>query len=259
MFVVRSACYGCSQMATETFEALWLARSGVSAQRGPVDPLQVLTSLAASLPETVKLFVIRYTQFIWSAVEPLGSWTVFAIAGIDSAFFGFPLDPLVAGDVYRDNSGFLLYSAMAAADSAAGSINLYLIGYKGGEVLLSKRIPAAKFDRIRNSFDRHEFWALMLPSMMPPPFPFKLFVLAASVFEMNFWHFLLAIFAGRMVRFLLLSVLVLKFGEQAVTLAGVLIERHWPLVALALVAVAGVYLWLWLRSTRSREKGAAGH
>lgn len=259
MFVVRSACYGCSQMATETFEALWLARSGVSAQLGPVDPPQVLTLLAASLPEIVKLFIIRYTQFIWSAVEPLGSWAVFAIAGIDSAFFGFPLDPLVAGYVYRDNSGFLLYSAMAAAGSAAGSIILYLIGYKGGEVLLSKRIPATKFDRIRNSFDRHEFWALMLPSMMPPPFPFKLFVLAASVFEMNFWHFLLAIFAGRMVRFLLLSVLVLKFGEQAVALAGVLIERHWPLVALALVAVAGVYLWLCLRSTRSREEGAAGH
>jgi len=67
MFVVRSACYGCSQMATSTFEALWLARGGVSARlvsgHGPVDSLQVLTSLAASLPETVKLFIIRYTQF----------------------------------------------------------------------------------------------------------------------------------------------------------------------------------------------------
>lgn len=246
-------------MATETFKALWLALCGVFAQLEPVDPLQVLASLAWSLPEAIKLFIIRYTQFIWNMVEPLGSWAVFAIAGIDSAFFGFPLDPVVAGYVYRDNSGFLLYSAMAAAGSAAGSVILYVIGYKGGEVLLSKRIPAAKFDRIRNSFDRHEFWALMFPSMMPPPFPFKLFVLAASVFEMNFWHFLLAIFAGRMVRFLVLSVLVLKFGEQAVALAGVLIERHWPLVALVLAAIAGVCIWLWLRASRSREQGAAGH
>lgn len=259
MFVVPSACYGCSQMATETFEALWRALGDAFARFGPVDPLQLLTSLATSLPEAVKLFIIRYTQFIWRVVEPLGSWAVFAIAGIDSAFFGFPLDPLVAGYVYRDSSRFLLYSAMAAAGSAAGSIILYVIGYKGGEVLLSKRMPAARFDRIRNSFDRHEFWALMFPSMMPPPFPFKLFVLAASVFEMNFWHFLLAIFAGRMVRFLLLSVLVLKFGEQAVALAAALIARHWPFVALALAALAGVYLWLWLRSTRSSEEGAAGH
>src|SRR5215468_713510 len=107
-------------MATETFEALWVALAGAFAQFGPVDPLQVLT-LATSFPEAVKLFIIRYTQFIWHVVEPLGSWAVFAIAGIDSAFFGFPLDPLVAGYVYRDNSRFLLYAAMAAADSAAGS------------------------------------------------------------------------------------------------------------------------------------------
>ena len=128
-------------------------------------------------------------------LKPLGSWAVFAIAAIDSAFFGFPLDPVVASYVYQDRPRFLLYAVMASAGSAAGCIILYLIGYKGGEVLLEKRIPRTKFNKIRSAFDRHEFWALMFPSMMPPPFPFKVFVLAASVFEMNFWHFLLAIFA----------------------------------------------------------------
>jgi membrane protein YqaA with SNARE-associated domain len=244
-------------MATEIFEALQARFGGVSGQFGLLGPLQLLTSLASSLPEIVKLFIFRYTQFIWNMVEPLGSWAVFAVAGIDSAFFGFPLDPLVAGYVYRDNSRFLLYSAMAAAGSAAGSIILYVIGYKGGEVLLAKRISAAKFDRIRNSFDRHEFWALMFPSMMPPPFPFKLFVLAASVFEMNFWHFLLAIFAGRMVRFLILSALVLQFGEQAVAFAGVLIERHLLLLLLAFAVVAGIYVLLWFRSRRRNQARAA--
>jgi membrane protein YqaA with SNARE-associated domain len=203
-------------MTTGTFETLWQTVSGLSVQPAFPGPFHVAAHFASSLPEAIKLLIVRYTQFIWNIVEPLGSWAVFAVAGIDSAFWGFPLDPLVAGYVYRDSSRFLLYSAMAAAGSAVGSIILYVIGYKGGEVLLAKRISAAKFDRIRNSFDRHEFWALMFPSMMPPPFPFKLFVLAASVFEMNFWHFLLAIFAGRMVRFLILSVLVLQFGEQAV-------------------------------------------
>src|SRR5262249_60693905 len=118
-------------------------------------------------------------------------------------------------------------------------------------------ISSATSDRMRNSFARHEFWALMFPSMMPPPFPFKLFVLAASVFEMNFWHFLLAIFAGRMVRFLILSVLVLQFGGQAVAFAGVLIERHLLLLLLALAAAAGIYGWLWFRSRRRNETHAA--
>jgi membrane protein YqaA with SNARE-associated domain len=245
-------------MTTGTFETLWQTISGLSVQPAFPGPFHVAAHFASSLPEAIKLLIVRYTQFIWNIVEPLGSWAVFVVAGIDSAFWGFPLDPLVAGYVYRDSSRFLLYSAMAAAGSAVGSIILYAFGYKGGEVLLAKRISAAKFDRIRNSFDRHEFWALMFPSMMPPPFPFKLFVLAASVFEMNFWHFLLAIFAGRMVRFLILSVLVLQFGEQALAFAGVLIERHLLLLLLGFTAAAGIYGSFWLRSRRKNEARATG-
>jgi membrane protein YqaA with SNARE-associated domain len=243
-------------MTTGTFETLWQTISGLSVQPAFPGPFHVAAHFASSLPEAIKLLIVRYTQFIWNIVEPLGSWAVFVVAGIDSAFWGFPLDPLVAGYVYRDSSRFLLYSAMAAAGSAVGSIILYAIGYKGGEVLLAKRISEAKFDRIRNSFDRHEFWALMFPSMMPPPFPFKLFVLAASVFEMNFWHFLLAIFAGRLARFLLLSVLVLTFGEQAIRFAGQLIDRPWLFLLLAFAAATGIYGLLWLRSRRRNEERA---
>jgi membrane protein YqaA with SNARE-associated domain len=93
--------------------------------------------------------------------------------------FGVPLDPVVATYVYQNRSHALLYPVMAAAGSAAGYVILYWIGYKGGEALLIKRMSRAKFERIRASFDRHEFWALMVPSMLPPPFPFKAVVLAA--------------------------------------------------------------------------------
>jgi membrane protein YqaA with SNARE-associated domain len=244
-------------MTTGTFETLWQTVSGLSVQPAFPGPFHVAAHLA-SFPEAIKLLIVRYTQFIWNIMEPLGSWAVFAVAGIDSALWGFPLDPLVAGYVYRDSSRFLLYSAMAAAGSTVGSIVLYVIGYKGGEVLLTKRVSAAKFDRIRNSFDRHEFLALMFPSMMPPPFPFKLFVLAASVFEMNFWHFLLAIFAGRMLRFLILSVLVLQFGEQAVAFAGVLIESHLLLLLLGFTVAAVIYGSFWFRSRRKNEARATG-
>src|ERR1700731_5381853 len=98
---------------------------------------------------------------------------------------------------------------MAALGSALGSIPLYLIGYLGGEEVLRKRISAARFNKIHRSFEKHEFLALMLPGMLPPPTPFKLFVLGAAVFEMRFRDFLVAIFLGRFVRFLVLSVLVL--------------------------------------------------
>jgi membrane protein YqaA with SNARE-associated domain len=200
--------------------------------------------------EILKHLLARYGEFVWAMLKPLGSWAVFAIAAIDSAFFGFPLDPVVASYVYQDRPRFLLYAVMASAGSAAGCIILYLIGYKGGEVLLERRISRTRFNKIRSAFDRHEFWALMFPSMMPPPFPFKVFVLAASVFEMNFWHFLLAIFVGRLVRFLILSLLVLKFGPQIVALTSAAVAKHWPELALAVLVIGGLFAWFWRRARR---------
>ena len=91
----------------------------------------------------------------------------------------------------------------------------------------------------------------MFPSMMPPPFPFKVFVLAASVFEMNFWHFLLAIFVGRLVRFLILSLLVLKFGPQIVALTSAAVAKHWPELALAVLVIGGLFAWFWRRARRA--------
>jgi membrane protein YqaA with SNARE-associated domain len=196
--------------------------------------------------DTLKYIVARYIGFLWALLKPLGSWAVFAVAGIDSAFFGIPLDPVVATYVYQNRSHALLYPLMAAAGSAAGCIILYWIGYRGGEVLLRKRMSHARFERIRASFDRHEFWALMVPSMLPPPFPFKAVVLAASAFEMNFWHFLLAIFLGRLVRFVLLGVMVLRFGPQVMAFGSQMLAKHWILLTvIAAAAIAlGAYTWV---------------
>lgn len=198
---------------------------------------------------TLKHIIARYIGFLWALLNPLGSWAVFAIAGIDSAFFGVPLDPVVATYVYQHRSSFLLYPLMAAAGSAAGCIFLYSIGYAGGEALLLKRMSRPKFEKIRSSFDRHEFWTLMVPSMMPPPFPFKVFVLAAAAFEMNFWHFLLSIFVGRLIRFLLLALLVLRFGPQIVAWGSEVFAQHWVLLIMAGGAsiALGLYCWLKIR------------
>lgn len=191
----------------------------------------------------LKHILSRYTVFVWGLLKPLGVWGAFGIAAVDAAFLGLPLDPVVAGYVYNDRSRFLLYAIMASAGSALGSLIIYGIGYSGGELLLRKRISSQRFDKIRSSFEKREFWALMIPSMLPPPAPFKLFVLSAGVFEMHFMHFLLAIFCGRMVRFLVLSVLTLFFGPHVVSFAGVLIHRH---LALTLGSAAVVLLVIYV-------------
>jgi membrane protein YqaA with SNARE-associated domain len=203
---------------------------------------------------TISHFLARYTQFLWGLLQPLGSWGVFAIAAIDGSLLGMPLDPVVAGYIYQSPHRLLLYVLMASAGSAMGSSVLYVIGYKGGELLLQKRMPPRKFEEMRRSFDHHEFWALMFPAMLPPPFPFKLFVLAAAAFEMNFVHFELAIFAGRFARFLLLGLLTIKFGPQVVSIMSMLVRQHLAaLLGAVAVALAGYLLLRQRRRARAPE------
>ena len=90
----------------------------------------------------------------------------------------------------------------------------------GGEELLRKRISPERFEKFHQAFDKHPFWSLMFPAMLPPPTPFKLFALAAAVSEMQFSHFLLAIFAGRFVRFLVLSILTLISARNSFASSG---------------------------------------
>ncbi len=200
---------------------------------------------------TIKHIFLRYSAFLWGLLKPLGVWGVFVIAALDGAALGLPMDPIVAAYVYQNRSRFLLYVIMASTGSALGSIVIYGIGYMGGEGLLRKRISPERFDKFHQAFQRHPFWSLMFPAMLPPPTPFKLFALAAAVSEMKFTHFLMAIFAGRFVRFLVLAALTLVFGPQFVRIFGSVFREHWPWV---LVAVAvGLAIWLVVIRVKKRK------
>ena len=204
--------------------------------------------------KTIGHILARYTVWILYLLVPLGIWGAFAIAFADSALLGMPVDAIVAFYVYQDHRRLLFYVVLASLGSALGSVPLYVIGYLGGEKVLRKRISEERFLEIHCSFERHEFWALMFPGMLPPPMPFKIFVLGAAVFEMRFRDFLAAVFAGRFVRFLVLALLTLWFGPQIVGILGTVFRRHiyWVLG----VVVLGVVLWLALR--RRKRRGGSG-
>jgi membrane protein YqaA with SNARE-associated domain len=201
--------------------------------------------------KTIGHILARYTAWILHVLTPLGIWGVFAIAFADSALLGMPVDAIVAYYVYQDHRKLLFYVLMASLGSVIGSIPLYIIGYLGGEKVLRKRITEERFQRIHRSFEEHEFWALMFPAMLPPPMPFKIFVLGAAVFEMRFRDFVAAMFAGRFVRFLTLALLTLWFGPQIVELTGTMVRQHfaWLLGAIA----GGVLVWLLMRRSKKRK------
>ena len=179
---------------------------------------------------------------------------MFAIAALDGAAAGLPMDVVVGGYVAQNHSRFLLYVLMAAAGSALGSLVIYAIGYAGGEELLRKRVSAARFEKMHAAFDKHPFWSLMFPAMLPPPTPFKLFALVAAVTEMSIGHFLLAIFFGRVVRFLVLGILVLEFGPGVVHTLRIFFSHHFHWIVLAAIGMLAVWLVLKRRERHTASR-----
>lgn len=177
----------------------------------------------------------KYSAII-AALKALGAWGVLMISCLDAFFFGVPMDPLIAGYVYNNPHKMLLYCLAASVGSAVGSLIPYAFGRAGGELFLLKRIDEGRLKRIRDRFEEREFLALMIPSMLPPPTPFKLLVFSAGVFEMKVVPFLLAIFIGRMARFGIVAALTIFFGPQIVQGTKGLITAH-PLVAVGLLAL----------------------
>src|SRR5580698_10354248 len=127
-----------------------------------------------------------------------------------------PMDLIISGYIWADRKHFYLYALMAAAGSTIGGLLPFYLGRAGGELFLLKRIDRVRYEQLRDRFEKQEFLALLIPSMLPPPTPWKLFVFGAGVFEMKTRDFLLAVFAGRLIRFSILSYLTIKYGPEIV-------------------------------------------
>lgn len=179
------------------------------------------------------------------ALAKLGIWGAFVVAVLDASSIPVPIDAVLAVYIWNHKSHFWIYVLVAAAGSAVGGLLPYWIGRAGGEIFLLKRINRERFDALCHRFERQEFLAVMIPSLLPPPAPWKIFVFTAGVFEMRVPSYMLAVFCGRVIRWTALSILVIKLGPGAVDL----VAHH----ALALViavgglAVVGGFWWWWSR------------
>jgi membrane protein YqaA with SNARE-associated domain len=196
---------------------------------------------------------VKYRALLLGFLKPLGFWGVGAVAVLDSSSIPVPMDLIVAGYAWSDPHRFYLYVLMASIGSAIGGLVPYWIGRAGGEIFLMKRIDRARYEKMRNRFERQEFLALMIPSMLPPPTPWKLFVFAAGVFEMRVVSFMLAVFAGRLVRFTILCLLTIRYGPQIVHDLTILMHQHMLTVVVALGVILVVLAVLALRKGMNKR------
>ena len=195
-----------------------------------------------------------FIKSVYGLALSLGGPGLFIVAFLDSSFISLPQinDLLVVLMVIRNKTLMPYYAAMATLGSVAGCYVLYLIAERGGEAFLAKRLHAGHTERALAMYRRRGVLALMIPAILPPPAPFKLFVLLAGLAEVRPLQFVLSIAVARGVRYLVLGALAMRYGDVALELMRTRGRVVAVWVAVIIVAAAVAWWWWFGRSSRAR-------
>lgn len=208
-------------------------------------PTSLIAAVLAENPPWLQALLDRLPgwaqKFITFVLGSVGGWGLFFIAFIDSSFGTLPVinDALVIALSLQNPERMPFYAFMATAGSVLGCLTLYFFARKGGEMALRKKASPEKIERIRAWFDRNEFFAIAIPCVLPPPMPFKLFVLAAGVFQVRLRYFVVALTLGRGVRYFFWGFLAVRYGERSIAF---LLDNYLQVSGVAV----GVMLLGWL-------------
>jgi membrane protein YqaA with SNARE-associated domain len=199
----------------------------------------------------------RVVEWVQGVAMSLGGPGLFMIAFLDSSFLSFPEvnDLLIIWLTTQHPERMLYYALMTTMGSISGCLALYTLARKGGEKFLRKRFHERHVDRAMNLFQRYGLLAILIPSILPPPAPFKIFVLAAGVAQVKMWHFVLAIAIGRGTRYFGEGLLAVWYGEAAVDF----LRENAKTVAIAVAAavfVGGLVYALWQKRRGSGQPAA---
>jgi membrane protein YqaA with SNARE-associated domain len=177
----------------------------------------------------------------------VGGPGLFVIAALDSSFLSFPQVNDLLIIVLSTKSPALMpyYAGMTTAGSLLGCFLLYEFARRGGEVFLRKRMSGPRLERRLALYQRHGLLAVVVPSLLPPPMPFKVFVLLAGAAGVSRWKFAAAIIVGRGIRYFGQGYLAVLYGERAFAM----VEQNGATVGLVLagVIVAGAVAYYVLR------------
>jgi membrane protein YqaA with SNARE-associated domain len=196
----------------------------------------------------------RFGGRIRTLAVALGAPGLFLVAFLDSSFLSLPeiADILVVYMVAREKPRLVLYVACATLGSIAGCLVMYFLGRRGGDALVRKRFSGPNVQRAMAAVERHGVMAVLIPSILPPPAPFKIFVVLAGVAGISATRFTLAVAIGRGTRYLVLGLLAVAYGDRAMAY----MRDNGAIVALVVVGllVAGFAAYLLWSKARKAER-----
>jgi len=200
------------------------------------------------------LHPIKWLTRLSEYLITFGAFGLFVVAVLDSTFVPLPssVDALMLLLSTTYPSWMLLYAFMATSGSALGCLILYLISRRAGARALN-RFSEAKRGRVKHWIERYDMFAVLGATLLPPPFPFKLFVVSAGVFRFSLVRFMLAIIVGRGFRFLLEGYFAVRYGPQAKEI----LAKYYPWIGLGLVV--GIVVFVLLRQKLKRPEIVIDH
>jgi membrane protein YqaA with SNARE-associated domain len=177
----------------------------------------------------------------------VGGWGLFVIALLDSSFLSLPqvADALVLLQSARHPAYMAYFAGVTTLGSVAGCFLLYGAGRRGGEVFLRRRFRASHVDRALRLYQRFGMLAVIVPALLPPPAPFKIFVLLSGAAGLSPLAFGVAVALGRGIRYFVQAWLAAAYGGHAADLFA----RHGGEIigGLAALAACGALGWLVFR------------
>ena len=178
-----------------------------------------------------------------------------ALAVCDSSFVSLPEvnDLLLMSFTINDPAGMVKYTLLTILGSVIGCALLYSVGRKGGEAFLRKSFADERLARVQRWYQRHGVLAVIVPSLLPPPTPFKVFVLSAGTFGISWPKFLIAVVIGRGIRYFSEGILAVVYGPRAIQFVHDNFGKIGLAVAVLIVGGALVYFFFGRRRIRSSE------
>ncbi|MCG6905064.1 MAG: DedA family protein [Desulfobacteraceae bacterium] len=157
-----------------------------------------------------------YDWVLHWADTPYGTWALFLLAFCESSFFPIPPDILLIALAVAVPAKAIRYALVCSVGSVLGGALGYLIGWQFmaaiGERIVAFYGLEGKVRLIEEVYQRYDAWAVGIAGFTP--IPYKVFTIAAGMFKVNFWVFMIASLVSRSARFFLLGGLIYAFGPR---------------------------------------------
>src|SRR5713226_10771763 len=178
------------------------------------------------------------------------------IGALDSSLLSLPEvnDYLVVARCYTHPKTVFFFPLFAAIGSVIGCLLLYTILRRGGQAVLHRRFRIDHVLRVERAYARFGILALVVPALLPPPMPFKIFVATAGALQFPRRRFLLTIFLARSFRYYVEGTLAVFYGQRVLRF----FKDNGLLIISIVTGLCVVGLAIYLLTSRGRAAAEEG-